>query len=69
MSKSHNPMDPPESSVHGISQAGCWSEYLFPSTGDLPNPEIKPVSPALQAGSFNTEPPGKSIYNNNTHYT
>ena len=31
----------------------------FPSLGDVPNPEIKPVSPALQAGFFTTEPPGK----------
>ena len=38
-------------------------EYLsglpFPSPGDLPNPGIKPRSPALQADSFPTELPGK----------
>ena len=43
-------------------------EYLnglpFPTPGDLPNPEIKPMSPAspaLASGFFNTEPPGKPI--------
>ena len=33
-------------------------EY-FPSRGDLPNPGIKPWSPALQADSLPTELPGK----------
>ena len=31
----------------------------FPSSGDLPNPGIKPRSPALQADSLPPEPPGK----------
>ena len=31
----------------------------FPSPGDLPDPEIKPRSPALQADSLPSEPPGK----------
>ena len=35
--------------------------YRFPSPGDLPNPEIQPGSPALQADSLPTEPPGKPI--------
>ena len=30
-----------------------------PSPGDLPNPEIKPASPALTGRFFTTEPPGK----------
>ena len=30
-----------------------------PSPGDLPNPEIKPRSPILQADSLPTETPGK----------
>ena len=38
-------------------------EYLsgqpFPSPGDLPNPGIKPGSPALQADSLPAELPGK----------
>ena len=36
----------------------------FPSPGDLPNPGAEatsPVSPALQADSVPTEPPGKLI--------
>ena len=31
----------------------------FPSPGDLPNPGIEPRSPALQADSLLSEPPGK----------
>ena len=26
----------------------CWSRLLFPFPGDLPDPGIKPASPALQ---------------------
>ena len=29
-----------------------WSVLLFPSPGDFPNPDIKPASPAMQAGFF-----------------
>ena len=35
---------------------------LFPSPGDVPNPEIKPKSPALQADSLPAEPPGKPLW-------
>ena len=31
----------------------------FPSPGDLPNPGMESRSPALQAGSLPSEPPGK----------
>ena len=31
----------------------------MPPPGHLPNPGIKPTSPALQADSLPTEPPGK----------
>ena len=31
----------------------------FPSLGDLPDPNIKPTSPALAGGCFTTESPGK----------
>ena len=41
----------------GFSTQEYWSGLLFPSPGDLPNPGIKLVSPALQAGSLPTEPP------------
>ena len=34
---------------------------LFPSPGDLPNPGIKPESPALQVDSLPAEPPGKTV--------
>ena len=37
------------------------SGLLFPSPGDLPDPEVKPMSPALTGGLFATEPPGKPI--------
>ena len=33
---------------------------MIPSLGDLPNPEIKSMSPKLQADSLSAEPPGKS---------
>jgi len=36
------------SSVHGILQARIWSGLPFPSPGDLPDPEIEPVPPALK---------------------
>ena len=36
-----------------------WSGQPIPSPGDLPNPEIKPGSPALQADSLPAELPGK----------
>ena len=51
---------PPSFSVHGILQARYWSGLPFPSPGDLPEPRIKPRSPALQADSLLSEPPGES---------
>ena len=36
----------------GFSRQEYWSGLLFPSPGDLPNPGIKPRSPALQAGAL-----------------
>ena len=36
-----------------------WSGLPFPSPGDLPNPGIKPRSPAMQAGSLPTDLQGK----------
>ena len=44
----------------GFSRQEYWSGLPFSSPGDLPNPEIKPMSPALQADSLTSEPPGKS---------
>ena len=40
---------PPSSSLHGQEY---WIGLSFPSPGDLPNPGIKPMSPALAGGSF-----------------
>ena len=42
-----------------LSRQEYWSGLLFPSPGDLPGPGIKPGSPALQADSLPSEPPGK----------
>ena len=36
----------------GFPRQEYWSGFLFPSAGDLPNPVIKPVSPAWQADSL-----------------
>ena len=43
----------------GFSRQEYWCGLPFPSPGDLPNPGIKPRSPALQADSLPSEPPGK----------
>ena len=43
----------------GFSRPEYWSGLPFPSPGDLPDPGIKPRSPALQADSLSSEPPGK----------
>ena len=55
-----DPMDYslPGFSVHGIFQARVAEQVAFPSPGDLPNPGIKPRSPALQADTLPSEPPG-----------
>ena len=44
----------------GFSRQEYWSGLPFPSAGDLPNPGTEPRSPALQADSLPSEPPGKS---------
>ena len=51
----------PGSFVYGDSpgkntEVGC---HTLPPPGDLPNPGIKPRSPALQADSLSSELPGK----------
>ena len=45
----------------GFSRQGYWSGLPFPSPGDLPDPGIKPRSPALQADALPSEPPGKPL--------
>ena len=41
-----------------FSKQECCSGLPCPSPGDLPNPGIEPGSPALQADSLPSEPPG-----------
>ena len=36
----------------GFSKQEYWSGLPFPSSGDLPHPEIEPRSPTLQADSL-----------------
>ena len=48
----------------GFPRQEYWNGLPFPTPGDLPNPEIKPMSPAspaLASGFFNTEPLGNPI--------
>ena len=42
-----------------FSRPEHWSGLLFPSPGDLPDPEIKSGSPALKADLSLSKPPGK----------
>ena len=44
-----------------FSRQDSWSGLPFPSPGDLPDPGIKPGSPALQADTLPSEPPGKPV--------
>ena len=44
-----------------FSRQESWSGLLFPTPGDLPDPGIEPVSPALAGGFFTTAPLGKPI--------
>ena len=41
----------------GFSRQEYWSGLPFPSPGHLPNPGIKPGSPALQTDALPSEPP------------
>ena len=50
----------------GFSRQECWSGLPFPSPGDLPDPGIKPGSPALQANALPSEPPGKPTLSDTT---
>ena len=55
---------PPGSPV-GFSKPEYWSGLPFPSPRDLPEPGIEPRSPALQADTLLSEPPGKPLYSHN----
>ena len=43
----------------GFPPQKYWIELPLPSPGDLPNPGIESVSPALASGFFSTESPEK----------
>ena len=45
----------------GFSRQEYWSGLPFPSPGYLPDPGIKPRSPALEADALTSEPPGKPL--------
>ena len=45
-----------------FSRQEYWSGLPVPSPGDLSNPGTEPRSPALQADSLLSEPPGKPAY-------
>ena len=45
-----------------FSRQEYWNGMPCPSPGDLPDPGIEPWSPALQADSVPSEPPGEPIY-------
>ena len=49
----------PGSSVLRILQARILEWVAIPFSRDLPDPRIEPGSPALQADSLPSEPPGK----------
>ena len=46
----------------GFSRQERWSVLPFPSPGDLPDPGIKPESPAFQADSLLTELQGNPYF-------
>ena len=46
----------------GFPRQEYWSGLSFPSPGNLPDPEIEPGSPALQADSLLSEPQGKLFW-------
>ena len=43
----------------GFPRQEYWSGLPYRTPGDLPDPGIKPRSPALQADALTSEPPGK----------
>ena len=46
----------------GFSRQDDWSGLPCLPPGDLPNPGIEPRSPALQADSLPSEPPGQTLH-------
>ena len=54
-----DPLDCSLQGSSGIFQEEYWRGLLFPPPGDLLDPGIEPMSPALASGFFSTEPPGR----------
>ena len=50
-----------------FSRQEYWSGLPIPSPRDLPDPAIEPRSPALQADSLPSEPPGKPPFIGNLY--
>ena len=46
----------------GFFRQEYWGRLPCPPPGDLPDPGIEPVPPALQVDSFTAEPLGKPIH-------
>ena len=46
----------------GLPRQEYWRGLLFPSPGDVPNPEIELTSPEVAGGFFTTEPPGEAQF-------
>ena len=46
----------------GFPRQEYWSGESFHFPGDLPDPDIKPVSPAWQADSLPPEPPENPLF-------
>ena len=44
-----------------FSRQEYWSGLPFPSPGNLPDPGIEPGSPAWEADTLTSEPPGKPV--------
>ena len=51
---------PPDSSGHGISQAGIVTWVAISFSSNLTNPGIETVSPVQSGRFFKTEPPGET---------
>ena len=53
----------------GFPRQEYWSGLPFPPSGDLPDPETEPVSPALTGRFFTAKPLGKHWNGNRDGYT
>ena len=53
----------------GFSRQECWSGLPFPSPGDLPDPGVEPVSPALAGGFFTIESPEEYLWLSQLSYS